>query len=482
MTSRRVRSFRAEIARRVAVAVGALLASVAILSIYVLGRLLENDLDRTLLRIAEVEAEATASSTGASFQFQAVLLGSRDPILPELARYAQLLARDGTVLLRSRNMGLLHLGVPSEALAQVQGGGIAWATHHRPGGERFRSLLYPLSLVGADPGDFILQVTAPYLPITETVGAFTWFLGILFIGATAVAFVMGWRGASVALRPTRDIAAQAEALEVGSLSARITAHENVAEFRQLVRVLNAMLDRLERAFESQRRFTADASHELRAPLNVLRGELEVALKRPRTEPEYRIVLERCRGEVLRLSQLAEDLLTLARADAGALIPRPGLLDLYEVADAVVARYRPLAAERSVALALDGGTVWLRGDAGLLERAVENLVANAIKHTPPGGRVSVAVGTSDPATVVVRDTGPGIPPEHVAQVFDRFFQANPARPRARGTGLGLSIARAAAEVHGGSLTFEGNSPGAVFRLAVPIAVDQPTPVVGAATER
>jgi len=464
-----------------ALAVGALLASVAVLSIYVLGRLLENELDRTLLRIAEVEAEAGASATAANFQFhEAVLVARGDAVLPELARYAQLLAGDGTVLLRSRDKGAVDLTVPAEALAELRRGGIVWATHQGPAGELFRSLLYPLSLGGARRGEYTLQVTAPYLPISETVEAFAWYLGIMTIGATLVAFVMGWRGAKLALRPTRDIASQAEALEAGSLSARITAHENVAEFRQLVGVLNAMLDRLERAFESQRRFTADASHELRGPLNVLRGEMEVALKRPRAEAEYRVVLERCRGEVLRLARLAEDLLTLARADAGALTPRRGMLDLYEVADSVVARCRPLAGQRSVTLALDGGSVWLRGDAGLLERAIENLVDNAIKHTPPGGRVSVAVGTGDPATVVVRDTGPGIPPEHQTQLFDRFFQANPARPRARGTGLGLSIARAAALVHGGNLTFEGNSPGAVFRLAVPVAVDEPMAVVGAAT--
>jgi len=472
-----MRSFRAVIARRTALAVGALLAAVLVVSIYVLGRLLQKDLDATLLRIAEVEAEAGYATTGTQFQFhEGVLLARGDPALPELTRYAQLLAGDGTVLLRSRNL-TLDLPVPLDALAEVRFGGLVWATHDGNDGQRLRTLLYPLLLLGAEHGDHVLMVSAPYRPVAETLRVFAFFLGALTLGGTIVAFVMGWRGAGMALRPTRDIALQAQSLEIGSLSARITAHQDVDEFRELVDVLNAMLERLDRAFESQRRFTADASHELRAPLNVLRGELEVALKRPRDVAEYREVLERCLDEVLRLSRLADDLLTLARADAGASLRRAPL-DLYEIAESVVARYHALASERRIDLSLSGRSVWLVGSGELLERAVVNLVDNAIKHTGPGGSVTVMVEPGDPVTLTVRDSGTGVRPEHVPHLFERFFQSDPARSRTEGTGLGLSIVRAAAELHGGSASFDGNDPGAVFRLRIPTGPNVRHPVVSA----
>lgn len=474
-----VRSFRAEIARRSALSVGALLATVAVASGYALKELLENDLDATLLRIAETEAETGAERAPGEFQFhEGVLLTREDPALPELTRYAQVLARDGTVLFRSRNLSN-DLPSPPEAVAEAIAGGLAWVTHRDATGERLRSLFYPLPLARAGRSERVLQVIAPYQPLLDTVAAFAGFVGILTIGATAVAFIMGWRGAGMALRPTRDIAAQAQALEAGSLSARITAHADVAEFHQMVKVLNDMLDRLERAFQSQRRFTADASHELRGPLNVLRGEIEVALSRPRGEAEYRLVLERCRDEVLRLARLADDLLTLARADAGALAPRRAPIDLFDVAESVVSRYRPVAAERQARLQLEGRTVWIQGDGQLLERAVANLVDNALKHTGVGGLVTVRVTPADPATITVRDTGPGIPPDHVPHLFERFFLPDPARPRAHGAGLGLAIARAAAEAHKGTLTFEGNAPGAVFRLALPVDAGTGAAVVGVA---
>jgi two-component system OmpR family sensor kinase len=257
-------------------------------------------------------------------------------------------------------------------------------------------------------------------------------------------------------------------LEAGALDARITAHADVAEFQRLVSVLNAMLSRLDTAFQGQRRFTADASHELRGPLNVLRGELEVALKRPRTEAEYREVLHRCREEVLRLVGLANDLLLLARADAGSSAGRIEILDLYETAQSVLERYRPLAAERGLTLRLDGVPAAIGGDGELLERAIANLVDNAVKYAAAPGTIDIEVAAVPQPSLTVRDSGPGIPAHLVPMLFQRFLRGDPARRRADGAGLGLSIAQAAAHGLGGSLEFLGNSPGAVFRLSLPSA--------------
>jgi two-component system OmpR family sensor kinase len=457
-----MRSFRAALALRVGVGALVLFLVVALTMILVLRSLLWRQLNATLLRIAETEANAGAAATSSAFQFHEGVLLTRGIGMPELTRYAQLWTSDGVALVRSDNL-TANLTLPLAALSEARAGRLGWVTHRLPDGERIRSLAYPLRLVGEAHGNHVLQVAAPTAPLERTVRSFTILVGVLALLLIATAYIVGWRLASAALRPTREITAQAEAVGAGSLAARITAHADVVEFRRLVDVLNAMLERLDAAFRSQQRFTADASHELRGPLNVLRGEIEVALKRPRASEEYRDVLARCRDEVLRLSHLTSDLLLLARAESGEGNQLTEEIDLHELATSVVDRYRAPALERGIALEVEGKHTAVKGSGELLERALRNLVDNGVKYTAVPGTVTVKVIHKPAPGYEVRDTGPGIPPEQSSQLFERFFRGDPARPRAEGSGLGLAIARAAAEAHGGSLEFVGNSPGAVFRL-------------------
>jgi heavy metal sensor kinase len=340
---------------------------------------------------------------------------------------------------------------------------------HAWNGLRYRTLVYPLRLVGAHHGSHFLQVTAPLAPVEGVVWRFAgWALLVGLIGV-GVAFAGAFHVARLATRPAEEIAAQAQAVEAGTLSARITAHAEVAEYASLVAVLNAMLDRLDRAFEAQRRFVADASHELRAPLTVLRGDLDVALRRERSPGEYREVLERMREEVDGMSALAGNLLVLARADAG--LPSSALaeVDLADVAERVVARAGRQAEAAGVGLAAETAPAPVRGDAALLERAVGNLVENGLKYAPRGSRVTVRCRVeAGSAWLDVEDDGPGIPAEHAAHVFDRFYRADAARRRDAGAGLGLPIARAIAEAHGGTLALARAAPGAHFRLTLPAA--------------
>jgi two-component system OmpR family sensor kinase len=459
-----VRSFRAALALRVGAGALFLFLTLGFATVLTLRSLLWRQLDATLLRIAETEAQAGAAATSSDFVFhEGVLLAADDPV-PELTRYAQLLSSDGESIQRSRNLSA-PLALPSTALTEAVQGRLGWVTHRAADGVRLRSLAYPLRLVGEAHGHHVLQVAAPTAPVDATVLRFGALVAALALVLTVTAYWMGWRIAGTALRPTGEITAQAEALGAGSLSSRITAHADVAEFGRLVDVLNAMLDRLDAAFRSQRRFTADASHELRAPLNVLRGEIEVALKRPRTSEEYQAVLNRCRDEVLRLTHLASDLLLLARAEAGPSADQPEELDLHELAAATVERYRATAAERGIRVILEGSSARVLGHEDLLERAISNLVDNAVKYLGGPGEVRVRVTSGPPATLEIRDTGPGISTEHVEHLFERFYRGDPARPRAEGTGLGLAIARAAVETQGGTLTFEANDPGAVFVISL-----------------
>ncbi len=463
-----MRSFRAALALRLALAGLVLFLAVGAACVLALRTILYYQLDGTLLHLAEVEAQAGAATRGSDFEFhEGVLLAAREAPSAELTRYAQLWTRDGRPLVRTRNLPT-DLELPADAFRAAQNGRVGWATH-RWRGRTLRSVVYPLRLVGAAHGVHLLQVAAPTEPVQATLSRFALLVAAVTALAAVAAYALGWRLAGTALRPTREITEQAEAIEAGTLSERITANADVLEFRRLVMVLNAMLDRLDRAFQGQRRFTADASHELRGPLNVLRGDIDVALKRERTAAEYREVLERCREEVLQLSRLATDLLVLARHDAGLPLEQRAEVDLLALAARISERYAPLASHRGVRVEVTGGSELVDGDPGVLGRTISNLVDNAVKHSPAGGVVRVEVARTGPSiSLTVHDEGPGIPPDHLSQLFTRFYRGDPARPRAEGSGLGLSIAKAGAEAHGGTLMYLGDTRGAAFRLTVPAA--------------
>lgn len=462
-----MRSFRLQLAVRFALTMLAILVAVGAAALVSLRIILARQLDETLLQLAEVEARAGASATGPSFRFhEGVFLAGSSLRSSELTRYAELWTAEGAPVVRSANLGEHDLPLPDAAMAEAKGGGIGRATHAWEGAS-YRTLVYPLRLVGAAHGSHFLQVTAPLDPVRSTVWRFGLFTLLLALGGTAAAFAGAWAFAGLATRPAQEIAAQAEAIEAGTLSARITAHAEVSEYGRLVGVLNAMLDRLDRAFQAQRRFVADASHELRSPLTVLKGDIDVALRRERSAEEYRRALESSREEVDRMSALAANLLTLARADAGLPPDQLRPVDLAEVARRAVAGSRGAASQGGLELRLESSPSPARGDEGLLERAVGNLVENAVRYSPPGAHIEVRCGSAGGvARVEVEDTGPGVAPEHASHLFDRFYRGDPARSRDAGAGLGLPIARAIAEAHGGSLELVRARPGALFRLTLP----------------
>jgi signal transduction histidine kinase len=274
--------------------------------------------------------------------------------------------------------------------------------------------------------------------------------------------------ASIGLRPVTIMARRA-----GSLS--LTGVEDLGppirndELGQLTRAFNALVARLRAALQTQRQFMADASHELRSPVSVIRNASDVALGRERRdELEYREALAITGAQARRLGALVEDMLVLARADAGGYPLRPSIVFIDDVVDECRRAVSVLAADRRVVLTSSGASdVPIRGDQELLQRLLVNLLQNAVQHTPAGGTVCVDVRVHDSnINVRVIDSGGGIPEADLARVFDRFVQLDPAR-RSEGAGLGLTIAKWIAEAHSGSLVVESSGPhGTTFCLALP----------------
>ncbi len=273
-----------------------------------------------------------------------------------------------------------------------------------------------------------------------------------------------------ALAPVDRITRAARAIEATGLHERLPEPPTGDEIGRLARTLNALIARLEAAFTRQRQFTADASHELRTPLTIMGGEVDVTLRHERTPEEYRETLAGVRDEVTHMQALVADLLLLARDDTTPPIP-PTVIDLADVASAVIEQLRPLADARGQTIALHTAPAPVRGGADDLERLARNIVENAIRYTSRQGAITVTV-RRDGGTVAlaVADTGPGIAASALPHLFDRFYRADPGRNRAAGgTGLGLAIAQAIAHRHGGAISVTSAAgEGSTFTLTLPLA--------------
>jgi signal transduction histidine kinase len=273
---------------------------------------------------------------------------------------------------------------------------------------------------------------------------------LLFGGAVAllVTVVGGYLVAAAALRPVEEMRARAAAITPATRGQRLPVPQARDELARLAATLNDMLARLETAFEHERRFVADASHELRTPLAMLRTELELALRRPRSNDELEHALRSAAEETERLTQLAEDLLLIARSDQGKLPVRPAPADALEILHAVADRHAAAAAVRARSIAVaDDFDASLEVDRARLEQALGNLVANALAYG--AGTVELALRLrDDDVEFHVLDEGAGFESEFIPRAFDRFSRADEARGSG-GTGLGLAIVELIADAHGGS---------------------------------
>jgi two-component system, OmpR family, heavy metal sensor histidine kinase CusS len=288
------------------------------------------------------------------------------------------------------------------------------------------------------------------------------------VGLAALASgLLGWAVARRGLAPLRDISRDAASITANRLDRRLPTEAIPEELAEVARTLNAMLARLEESFRKLSDFSSDLAHELRTPLSNLLTETQVTLAKARTAREYEDVLASNAEELERLSRTISDMLFLAKADNGLVLPNPEPVDLRGQVEGLLSFYEALAEEGGVRLAVEGQAT-VPGDPLMLRRAIGNLLSNALRHTPRGGHVAVRLCASEDGagTVSVENTGETIPAEHLPRLFDRFYRVDPARRQAEGAGLGLAITRSIVRAHGGDVSVRSADGLTTFELVLP----------------
>jgi heavy metal sensor kinase len=382
-------------------------------------------------------------------------------------RFLQLLDPEGTLESEAPNIGARQLPLSQAARDNARRGVSTFETIEAAGSEPVRVLTMPVVRGGR-----LINLIQVGIPLRRTRAALTHYLQVL-LALVPLGLGLSLAGGAVvarrALAPVGLMSRTARRITAQDLAERIPVRGAGDDLDHLAGTLNAMLTRLEAAFAEVRRFAADAAHELRTPLTALRGELEVGLRANRSPAEYRQVLESTLESAERLVRLAEDLLALSRATAGG-VARSGPVDVEALVMGALDAGVRLAQGRGVTVRLgDVASAVVRGDATALERALLNLVDNAVRYTPAGGKVEISAAPTDGwVEIVVQDSGPGIAPADAERVFEPFVRLDAGRVQApAGSGLGLAIARSIVAAHGGTLTLQ-STPGAGSRFTIRVA--------------
>jgi heavy metal sensor kinase len=333
-------------------------------------------------------------------------------------------------------------------------------------------MIFALPFSAKNGDRYVIEVGASNREIEGVLHGLLLAIAIGLPVVVAVAIAGGYLLMRRALRPVDEITRTAERITSRNLSERLPAPKTGDEIERLSVGLNRMIERLDESFQHIHRFSADASHELRTPLTILRGELEAAVQQPQITPELRETLGSALEETERLSRIVESLMAIARLDAGEAKVERAHFDLGELTSGTTEQMRLLAEDKNIALRCETERqVRVEGDRSRLKQVIVNLVDNAIKYTPTGGRVGVKVYASNGCGVLeVNDNGVGISEEAAPHIFERFYRVDKARSRQMGgAGLGLSIIKAIVTAHGGQVKVESvEGKGSRFLVELPIA--------------
>jgi heavy metal sensor kinase len=315
-----------------------------------------------------------------------------------------------------------------------------------------------------------IYVAYPIEDLNEVLGdLFSDFLFFIPL-AVLISIVLGWFLANKSLKPVDEMTRTAQAITAQNLGRTIPHSGANDELGRLASTFNDMISRLRRSFDQIKQFSIDASHELRTPLTIMRGETEIALQSEKTPEEYREVLASHLEEIVRMSSIVENLLTLSKADLGRIELQRDIVPLHEVVQDLYEDSEVLAEKKCITVRLRKlDEVNILGDKARIRQLLLNLIDNAIKYTPERGTVSLALSRANGVALVsVEDTGIGIPSEEISKIFDRFYRVEKGRSRSLGgSGLGLSISKWIAEAHGGKIEVQSEPQrGSTFTVQLP----------------
>ena len=390
--------------------------------------------------------------------------------------YIRLLNQHHTLLLATPGMGE-QLNLPQLASEALRHPKSAFEMAGKRG-NAFRVATATAPVGAATNSSDIIQIAVDVSQEKELLAGYRHWFWTILLAACAFMPLIGYRIALQGIRPVEEMASTARRISSSNLRERIRPEGYPFELASLAATFNNMLDGLEESFERISRFSADIAHDLRTPVNNIRGEAEVALARARTVEEYRDVLGSCLEEAVRLSNLIGDLLFLARAESPLQLLHWEKTDVAQLLTRVREYYETSAADAGISLTTTcpGEPVIAAIDQSLIQRALSNLVSNAVAHTPSGGSILMSAETNlSNLQIEVSDTGIGIPADALPRVFDRFFRVDASRSQMfGGTGLGLAIVQTIALLHGGKVQISSElGEGTRVTLSVPVRLPNMT---------
>ncbi|MGZ3538345.1 MAG: sensor histidine kinase [Thermodesulfobacteriota bacterium] len=480
-----LRSLRFKLTLWYVLILGVLLTSFSGFLYFTLSKSLYRDVDNKLKSLAELIA-SESSSPLSKFSFGTIdqaLEASMN--LKPIGKFIQVLDESGNIGRKSDNLRNVQLPISLNALKNASKGSNTFETNRTIENTPLRIMTFPVVENGHVTK--IVQIASSLEGVEDALNKLFLILIISVPSTLILASLGGQFLAHKALKPVDDITQTARMITSKNLNQRINPPKVKDEISRLIETFNEMISRLDQSFQQMKQFSSDASHELKTPLTILKGEVEVMLRRERTSHEYQQTLKSNLEEINRMSQIVEDLLTLSKADTGEIGLNKEDINLTEILNEVVAQMNRLASSKKLDLSSSNHDedIHLFGDALRLRELFINLIENGIKYTEEGGSIRIFLQKVSSARnqsgwlerekgelvkIIVSDTGIGIAQEDQERIFDRFFRVDKARSREQGgSGLGLSICKWIVEAHQGDIEVESElGKGSSFIVRLPLS--------------